>query len=154
MARHRTSGGASIRGGVVALAQAAKVTTDAERFGCGDDSGYGGELVPDELCEQWALGRCARLRERRLAVVPSLGRSTDVPLRTTPARRATPRSCAAMRRALTGWLPCASCACSRDELWWFGAGPSEETLADPARADARPGGPGRRGSSTRRIHTG
>jgi hypothetical protein len=56
---------------VVALVPAAKVTTDAERFGCGDDSSYSSELLPDELCEQWTLGRCARLRERRLAVMRS-----------------------------------------------------------------------------------
>jgi transcriptional regulator with XRE-family HTH domain len=87
---------ASLRGGVVALVPAAKVTIDVERFGCGDDSGYGGELLPDELCEQWALGRRARLRERRLGVLRSRGQWKDVATR-TPRRGGPPRAYAPPR---------------------------------------------------------
>ena len=37
-----------LRGEVVALAPAATVTIDVERYECRDDSGYGGELLPDD----------------------------------------------------------------------------------------------------------
>ena len=49
------------------------MTTDVERFERGDESAYGGELLPDERCEQWTLGPRAPLRERRLAVMRSKG---------------------------------------------------------------------------------
>ena len=41
-------GAVVLRGGMVELAPAAEVTTDVERFERGDDSAYGGELLPDE----------------------------------------------------------------------------------------------------------
>src|ERR1700745_3161647 len=62
-------GAVVLRGGVVELAPDAEVTTDVERFERGDESAYGGELLPDERYEQWTLGPRARLRERRLAVM-------------------------------------------------------------------------------------
>ena len=77
-------GAVVLRGGVVELAPAAEVTTDVERFEAGDDSAYGGELLPDEPYEEWLLGPRARLRERRLAVMRSEGRWDDV-LREDPA---------------------------------------------------------------------
>src|SRR3954451_19347516 len=54
-------GAVVLRGGVVALAPAAEVTIDVERFERGDDSAYAGELLPDEPYEQWTLGPRARL---------------------------------------------------------------------------------------------
>src|SRR2546423_859867 len=67
-------GAVVLRGGVVELAPAAEVTTDVERFECGDDSAYGGELLPDTPYDQWTLGARARLRERHLAVMRTQGR--------------------------------------------------------------------------------
>ena len=58
-------GAVVLRGGVVELAPTAEVVTDVERFETGDESAYGGELLPDERYEQWTLGARARLRERR-----------------------------------------------------------------------------------------
>src|SRR5947209_12531410 len=66
-------GAVVLRGGVVELAPAAEVMTDVERFERGDESAYGGELLPDERYEQWTLGPRARLRERRLAAIRSKG---------------------------------------------------------------------------------
>src|SRR5215212_6891478 len=99
-------GAVLLRGGVVELAPAAEVTTDVERFERGDDSAYGGELLPDERYEQWALAGRARLRERRLALMRSEGRWDDV-LREDAADEAAHR--ALMRRhAATGDRPAAA----------------------------------------------
>ena len=70
--------GVVLRGGVVAPAPGAEVTVDVERFERGDDAAYGGELLPDDQYEQWALGPRARLRERHLAVLRSRGRWEEV----------------------------------------------------------------------------
>jgi DNA-binding SARP family transcriptional activator len=43
------------------LAPGVAVTTDVERFERGDESAYGGELLPDDRYEQWTLGPRARL---------------------------------------------------------------------------------------------
>ena len=67
-----------LRGGLVELAPAAKVTIDVERLERGDDPAYGRELLPDERYEQWTLGPRARLRERRLALLRAEGRWDDV----------------------------------------------------------------------------
>ena len=118
-----------LRGGVVELAPAAEVTTDVERFERGDDSAYGGELLPDERYAQWALEARARLRERRLALMRSEGRWDDV-LREDAADEEAHR--ALMRRhAATGDGPAAArqFRLLRDELARVGAEPSEETLA-------------------------
>src|SRR5918998_6384708 len=48
-------GAVVLRGGVVELAPSADVTTDVERFESGDDSAYGGELLPDDAYEPWAI---------------------------------------------------------------------------------------------------
>src|SRR5919197_1256948 len=45
-----------LRGGAVELAPTAEVITDVERFEGGDDSAYGGELLPDDAYEEWTLG--------------------------------------------------------------------------------------------------
>src|SRR5205085_2509172 len=71
-------GAVALRGGVVELAPAAEVSTDVERFEHGDDSAYGGQLLPDERYEEWTLGQRARLRERRLAALRSQGRWEEV----------------------------------------------------------------------------
>jgi DNA-binding SARP family transcriptional activator len=118
-----------LRGGVVELAPEADVTTDVERFEAGDDSAYGGELLPDDLYEQWTLGPRARLRERRLALMRSEGRWDDV-LREDPADEEAHR--ALMRRHVaSGDSPAAArqFRLLRDELSRLGAEPSEETLA-------------------------
>jgi DNA-binding SARP family transcriptional activator/tetratricopeptide (TPR) repeat protein len=118
-----------LRGGMVDLAPAAEVTTDVERFERGDDSAYGGELLPDDIYEEWTLGPRARLRERRVAMMRSDGRWEDV-LRDEPADEEAHR--ALMRRHVAkGDRPAAArqfrLLC--DELARLGAEPSEETLA-------------------------
>jgi len=118
-----------LRGGVVELAPAAEVTTDVERFEAGDDSAYGGDLLPDEPYEEWLLAPRARLRERRLAVMRSEGRWDDV-LGEDPADEEAHR--ALMRRHVaSGDRPAAArqFRLLRDELSRLGAEPSEETLA-------------------------
>src|SRR4051812_33201188 len=122
-------GGVVLRGGVVELAPAAEVTTDVERFERGDDSAYGGQLLPDQAYEQWTLGPRARLRERALAVMRSQGRWEEV-LREDPADEEAHRAC--MRRyAASGDRRAAGrqFRLLRDELARLGAEPSEETLA-------------------------
>ena len=122
-------GAVVLRGGVVELAPAAEVTTDVERFERGDDSAYGGELLPDEPYEEWTLGPRARLRERRLAVLRSEGRWEEV-LREDAAdeeaHRALMRRCMASgdRRAAARQF-----RLLREELSRLGAEPSGETLA-------------------------
>jgi DNA-binding SARP family transcriptional activator len=118
-----------LRSGLVELAPDAEVTTDVERFERGDDSAYGGELLPDEPYEQWALGPRARLRERRLAVMRSEGRWDDV-LREDPADEEAHR--ALMRRHMASGDRPAGARQFRllcDELSRLGAEPSEDTLA-------------------------
>jgi DNA-binding SARP family transcriptional activator len=122
-------GAVVLRGGVVELAPAAEVTTDVEHFERGDDSAYGGELLPDERYEQWTLGPRARLRERRLALLRSRGRWDDV-LREDPADEEAHR--ALMRRHVaSGDRPAAArqFRLLRDQLSRLGAEPSQETLA-------------------------
>ena len=122
-------GAVVLRGGVVALAPEAEVTTDVERFDAGDDSAYGGELLPDDLYEQWTLAPRARLRERRLVLMRSEGRWDEV-LREDPADEEAHR--ALMRRHVaSGDSPAAArqFRLLRDELARLGTEPSEETLA-------------------------
>lgn len=122
-------GAVRLHEGVVELAPAAEVTTDVERFERGDDSAYGGELLPDERYEQWALDARARLRERRLALMRSAGRWDDV-LREDPADEEAHR--ALMRRHVAaGDRPAAArqFRLLRDELARMGAEPSVQTLA-------------------------
>ncbi len=121
-------GAVVLRGGMVELAPAAEVSTDVERFEDGDDSAYGGELLPDEPYEQWTLGPRARLRERRLAVMRSQGRWEEV-LREDAADEEAHR--ALMRRsAASGDRPAAArqFRLLREELARIGAEPSDETL--------------------------
>ena len=121
--------GVVLRGGVVALAPGAEVTVDVDRFEQGDDSAYGGELLPDDQYEQWTLGPRAQLRERHLAVLRSHGRWEDV-LREDAADEEARR--ALMRRAVAnGDRPAAArqFRLLRDELSRVGAEPSVETLA-------------------------
>jgi DNA-binding SARP family transcriptional activator len=122
-------GAVVLRGGVVDLAPAAEVTTDVKRFEAGDDTAYGGELLPDDPYEEWLLGPRARLRERCLAVMRSEGRWEDV-LREDPADEEAHR--ALMRHHVaSGDRPAAArqFRLLRDELSRLGAEPSEETLA-------------------------
>jgi DNA-binding SARP family transcriptional activator/tetratricopeptide (TPR) repeat protein len=118
-----------LRAGMVELAPAAEVTTDVERFEHGDDSAYGGDLLPDDAYEQWTQGPRARLRERRLAVLRAGGRWEDV-LREDPADEEAAR--ALMRRHMTSGDRPALARQFRllcDELALLGAEPSEETLS-------------------------
>ena len=118
-----------LRGGMVELAPAAQVTTDVDRFERGDDSAYGGDLLPEERYEHWTLGPRARLRERRLALLRSEARWEEV-LREDPADEEAHR--ALMRRHVaSGDRPAAArrFRLLRDELSQFGAEPSAETLA-------------------------
>src|SRR3954451_11416928 len=55
-----------LRAGMAELAPDAEVTTDVERFERGEESAYGGDLLPDDPYATWALGARARLRRRRL----------------------------------------------------------------------------------------
>ena len=122
-------GAVVLRAGVVELAPAAEVTTDVERFEGGDDSAYGGELLPDEPYEEWLLGPRARLRERRLAAMRAEGRWDGV-LREDPADEEA--HCALMRRHVaSGDKPAAArqFRLLREELSWLGAEPSDETLS-------------------------
>src|SRR5918995_2089670 len=122
-------GAVVLRSGLVELAPAAEVTTDVEHFERGDDSAYGGELLPDDRYEQWTLGPRARLRERRLAVLRSEGRWDDV-LREDPADEEAHR--ALMRRHAASGDRLAAARqfrLLRDELSRLGAEPSEQTLA-------------------------
>ena len=122
-------GAVVLRGGVVELAPDAEVITDIERFECGDDSAYGGELLPDEPYKQWAIDGRARLRERRLAVMRSECRWEDV-LREDAADEEAHR--ALMRRHVaSGDRPAAArqFRLLRDELSRLGTEPSKETLA-------------------------
>ena len=122
-------GAVVLRGGVVALAPAAEVTIDVERFERGDDSAYGGELLPDEPYEQWTLAPRARLRERRLAALRSQGRWEDV-LREDAADEEAHRALV-RRHVASGDRPAAArqFRLLRDELSRLGAEPSEESLA-------------------------
>jgi DNA-binding SARP family transcriptional activator len=122
-------GAVVLRGGLVELAPDAEVITDVERFERGDDSAYGGELLPDEPYEQWTLAPRERLRERRLALMRSQGRWADV-LREDAADEEAHR--ALMRRlAASGDRPAAvrQFRLLREELSRVGAEPSGETLA-------------------------
>jgi DNA-binding SARP family transcriptional activator len=118
-----------LRGGIVELAPDAEVIVDVERFERGDDSAYGGELLPDEPYEQWTLGPRSRLRERRLTVLRSHGRWEELlqeDAADEEAHRALMR-----RRVSSGDRPAAArqfrLLC--DELSRLGEEPSEETLA-------------------------
>jgi DNA-binding SARP family transcriptional activator len=118
-----------LRGGVVALAPGAEVTVDVERFERGEDSAYGGELLPDDLYEAWTLGPRARLRERRLAVMRSQDRWEEV-LREDAADEEA--HCALIRRRVaSGDRPAAArqFRLLRDELSRIGVEASQETLA-------------------------
>jgi DNA-binding SARP family transcriptional activator/Tfp pilus assembly protein PilF len=122
-------GAVVLRGGAVELAPTAEVTTDVERFEGGDDSAYGGELLPDDAYEEWTLGRRARLRERRLSVLRAEGRWEEV-LREDPADEESHRGL--MRRHMAnGDAPAVArqFRLLRDELARLGAEPSAETLA-------------------------
>ena len=122
-------GAVVLRAGMVELAPDAEVTTDVERFEDGDDSAYGGELLPDQPYEEWLLAPRARLQERRLVAMRSEGRWDEV-LLAEPADEEAHR--ALMRRHVaSGDRPAAArqFRLLRDELSRLGAEPSEETLA-------------------------
>jgi DNA-binding SARP family transcriptional activator len=122
-------GAVVLRGGVVELAPDAEVSTDVERFANGDDSAYGGVLLPDDAYEEWTLGPRARLRERRLSTLRAEGR-WDAVLREDPADEEAHRGL--MRRHKShGDAPAVArqFRLMRDELARLGAEPSAETLA-------------------------
>src|SRR5829696_4753366 len=118
-----------LRAGVVELAPDARVATDVGRFEAGDDTAYGGELLPGDPYEQWALAPRARLRERRLAMLRAEGRWEAV-LREDPADEEAHRALV-RRHVERGERPAAArqFRLLRLELARFGAEPSEATLA-------------------------
>ena len=122
-------GAVVLRGGMVALAPEAEITTDVERFEAGDDAAYGAELLPDDRYEAWTLGPRGRLRERGLAALRSQGRWEDL-LREEPADEEAHRALA-HRHAVAGDRPAAArqLRLLRQELARLGAEPSHETLA-------------------------
>ena len=123
-------GAVVLRGGMVELAPDAEVTTDVERFERGDDSAYGGELLPDEPYEQWTLAparAAARAPPRADALPGPLGGGAARGRR----RRGGPPRAHAPRTSRAGDRPAAArqFRLLRDELSRLGAEPSEETLA-------------------------
>jgi DNA-binding SARP family transcriptional activator/tetratricopeptide (TPR) repeat protein len=122
-------GAVVLRGGMVELAPAAEVTTDVERFEHGDDSAYGGELLPDDRYEDWTLGPRARLRERRLSLLRSHGRWDEV-LREDPADQEAHRELIRQQVASGDRAAAArQFRLLREELLRLGVEASEETLA-------------------------
>jgi len=118
-----------LRSGFVELAPDAEVTTDVERFGRGDDSAYGGELLPDDPYEDWVLAARARLPERRLQLLREQGRWDEV-LQDEPADEEAHRGL--IRRHLASGDRLAAARQFRrlgDELARLGMEPSSETLA-------------------------
>jgi DNA-binding SARP family transcriptional activator/tetratricopeptide (TPR) repeat protein len=118
-----------LRAGMVELAPEAEVTTDVERFERGDDSAYGGDLLPDDPYATWALAARSRLRRRRLDLVRERGEWEEV-LRDEPADEEAHR--AMIRRHLASGDRLAATrqlGLLRDELALLGMEPSPETLA-------------------------
>ncbi|MFL5874917.1 MAG: ATP-binding protein [Solirubrobacteraceae bacterium] len=118
-----------LRGGMVALATEAEITTDVERFLAGDDAAYGAELLPDDRYEAWTLGPRGRLRERGLAALRAHGRWEEL-LREEPADEEA-HLALARRHVAGGDRPAAArqLRLLREELARLGAEPSEPTLA-------------------------
>ena len=123
------AGAIVLRGGFVALAPGADVTTDVERFENGDVDAYRGDLLPDEPYAEWTLAPRAALRERRLEVMRSQQRWEEV-LREDPADEEAHRALM-RRRAASGDRPGAArqFRLLREALSRLGVEPSEETLA-------------------------
>jgi DNA-binding SARP family transcriptional activator/predicted negative regulator of RcsB-dependent stress response len=118
-----------LRSGMVELAPEDEVTTDVERFERGDDSAYGGDLLPDDRYAAWALAARARLRRRRLELLREHGAWGEV-LREDPADEEAHR--ALMRRFLASGDRLAAArqlSLLRDELARLGMEPSPEALA-------------------------
>jgi DNA-binding SARP family transcriptional activator/tetratricopeptide (TPR) repeat protein len=118
-----------LRSGMVELAPDAEVTTDVERFERGDDSAYGGDLLPDDPYAGWALAARARLRRRGLELLRRRGEWENV-LREDPADEEAHR--ALVRRHLASGDRLAAARQIRllgDELARLGLEPSPETLA-------------------------
>src|SRR5919199_3714452 len=118
-----------LRSGMVELAPGAEVTTDVERFERGDDSAYGGELLPDDPYAGWALAARARLRGRRHELMRSRG-EWEALLREEPADEEAHRALARLELAsgdrLAGARRMRRLA---DELARLGPEPSPETVA-------------------------
>jgi DNA-binding SARP family transcriptional activator len=118
-----------LRSGMVELAPEAEVTTDVERFERGDDSAYGGDLLPDDHYAEWAAAVRARLRRRRLDLMREHGWWEEV-LREEPADEDALR--ALMRRHFVSGDRLAAARqlrLLRDELAALGMEPSAKTLA-------------------------
>jgi len=62
-----------LRQGVVELLPGVQVTTDLGRYEAGDESAYGGELLPDDRFEPWTTAARERVRARRLARLRAAG---------------------------------------------------------------------------------
>jgi DNA-binding SARP family transcriptional activator len=118
-----------LRSGIVELAPEADVTTDVERFEGGDDSAYGGELLPDDPYASWALAARARMRWRRLEVARAHGEWEEV-LREEAADEEAHRGLMRQHVASGDRLAAArQLRLMRGELARLGVEPSPETLA-------------------------
>src|SRR5215207_7827919 len=64
--------------GFVELAPGAQVVIDLERFEAGEEQAYGGELLPDDRYAEWAAPARDRLRERRVELLRSQQRWSEL----------------------------------------------------------------------------
>jgi DNA-binding SARP family transcriptional activator/tetratricopeptide (TPR) repeat protein len=64
--------------GFVELAPGAQIVSDLERFEAGDEDAYGGELLPDDRYAEWAAAARDRMRERRVELLRSRQRWSEL----------------------------------------------------------------------------
>src|SRR5215218_4228946 len=64
--------------GFVELAPGAQIVSDLERFEAGDEDVYGGELLPEDRYAEWAAPARERMRERRVELLRSQQRWTEL----------------------------------------------------------------------------
>ncbi|HLM51174.1 MAG TPA: BTAD domain-containing putative transcriptional regulator, partial [Solirubrobacteraceae bacterium] len=138
-----------LRQGSVELAPSARVETDAERFERDAEAPYGGELLPDDRYEDWAVGPRERLRDLRIQRLRAAGRWADV-VAEDPADEQAHRELMQADLAAGDRLAAARrFRLLRDELGRLGLRPSSETLelerrlaeGPPVRAARAPGAP-------------
>ena len=64
--------------GFVELAPGARIVSDLERFEAGDEDAYGGELLPEDRYAEWAGPARDRMRERRVELLRSRQRWSEL----------------------------------------------------------------------------
>src|SRR4051794_2339339 len=99
-------GAVVLRGGMVALAPEAEITTDVERLAAGDDAAYRGELLPDDRNEGGPRAPGGGWRERGLAALRPHRRWEEL-LREEPADEEAPLALA-RRHVAAGDRPAAA----------------------------------------------